>query len=117
MYTKIFSFALVLLGIRAVSQVDVNRFQNIIQSVSSGSAAYGAGMQGRYVNTMDVIGDVYLDSAFNNTSFKMKGNSPNLTTPARYDILNREFEVKTTAGIRVLNGDFVKSFSLNKTVG
>jgi hypothetical protein len=96
------------------AQVDVNRFQNILQSVSSGSAAYGAGMQGRYNNTMEVIGDVYLDSTFTSTSFLMKGNAPSLVTPARYDILNREFEVKTTGGVRVLNGDFVKSFKKYK---
>jgi hypothetical protein len=94
------------------SQVDVNRFTNIVQSLSSGSAAYGAGFQGRYNNTMEVIGDVYLDSAFRNTAFIMKGNAPRLETPSRYDILNREFEVKTTGGVRVLNGEMVNYFKL-----
>lgn len=96
------------------SQVDVNRFTNIVQSLSSGSAAYGAGFQGRYDNTMEVIGDVYLDSAFTNTSFKMKGNAPSLITPARYDIFNHEFEVKTTGGVRILNGEMVSSFKMFK---
>lgn len=92
------------------SQVELNRFTNIVQSVSSGSAAYGAGFQGRYNNNMEVVGDVYLDSAFLNTSFKMKGKAPALATPARYDILNHEFEVKTTGGTKILAGDFVSTF-------
>lgn len=96
------------------SQVDVNRFTNIVQSLSSGSAAYGAGFQGRYINNMEVIGDVYLDSAFRNTTFIMKGNAPSLTTPARLDILNLEFEVKTTGGVRILNGSMVNSIKLLK---
>jgi hypothetical protein len=92
------------------SQVDVNRFTNIVQSVTSGSAAYGAGFQGRYNSSMEVVGDVYLDSAFQNSSFIMKGKAPALVTPARFDILNNEFEVKTTGGTKLLNGDFVNSY-------
>lgn len=115
MLVRIFFLVTLIYSHIAIGQVDVNRFQNITQSLSSGSAAYGAGFQGVNVNRMDVIGDVYLDSSFTKTRFVLNNSSSAILTPARYDMFNKEFEVKTTGGVRILNGGVVKIFKVYLT--
>lgn len=102
---------LLVCSLQSFAQVDVGRFQSITQSVSSGSAAYGSGFQGRYTLNGQVIGDPYLDSTFLDTNFQLINRAATIKSPARYDILNNELEVKTTAGVRVLNPSIVESYS------
>lgn len=96
--------------IQATAQVDANRFTNIVQSVSSGSAAYGSGFKGRFETNGRVIGDQYLDSVFSNSKLKLLKSTEKIDCPLRYDLINDELEVKTTAGIRVIKNSIVDYF-------
>lgn len=98
-------------SVNSFAQVDAGRFQNIVQSVSSGSAAYGSGFQGRYTSNGKIVGDIYLDSTFLETNFQLINRAARFKSPARYDLLNNELEVKTTAGVKVLNSSLVESYA------
>jgi hypothetical protein len=110
----VFVFAVVL-SINAYSQVDVNRFSNIVNSVSSGSAAYGSGFKGSYNVKSAVKGDPYLDTAFRMTNFTLYKTEAKIKTPARYDILNDELEIKTTGGVMILPSKLVDSYAIAKS--
>jgi hypothetical protein len=105
-------YILVFAAVSASGQVDVNRFQNILQSVSGGSAAYGSGFTGKYNLDSRVLGDVYQDSSFLPTVFHFKSSENTLVVPSRFDILNQEFEVLTTAGVRILRSTLVERYSV-----
>jgi hypothetical protein len=102
---------LIICSVHSFAQVDIGRFQSITQSVSSGSAAYGSGFQGKYTSNGKVVGDPYLDSIFVETNFQLINRAAKFKSPARYDILNNELEVKTTAGVKVLNSSLVESYT------
>ena len=107
---KLFTAALTFVSFGAFSQVDANRFTNIVESVGSGSAAYGSGFKGRFNIDSRIKGTPYLDSNFVATSFKFVKSSAKLEAPSRYDLYANEIEVQTTAGIRVINNKMVDSY-------
>lgn len=106
----VFSIIFCAVFIPAVAQVDANRFTNIVQSVSSGSAAYGSGFKGRFETNGRVIGDQYLDSVFANSKLKLFKANERIDCPLRYDLINDELEIKTTAGIKVIKNSIVEYF-------
>jgi hypothetical protein len=106
---KLFA-ALLFVSLQAFSQVDANRFTNIVESVSSGSAAYGSGFKGRFNLDGRIKGTPYLDTNFVQTNFQFVKGSSKLVAPSRYDLYRNEIEVQTTGGIRVLANNLVKSY-------
>lgn len=95
----------------AYAQVDANRYANIVQSVNTGSAAYGTGFKGRLNIESEIKGHPYLDTLWSLSCFHFYNNQDSFTTPARYNVLVDEFEVQTSAGIRAIQGNIVKTFT------
>ena len=93
------------------AQVDVNRFTNIIDAVNGGTSAYGAGFKGRYNVEGEVVGDPYLEAEFRDTNYEFYRAKTHFRGPSRFDLLNDEFEVHTTDGIRVIKGSIVKGYA------
>ncbi len=112
---NVFSFLFVVVSIDSCfSQVEVNRLTNLVQSVSSGSAAYGSGFKGIYNVRSSIKGDPYLDTAFRVSNFRFYKTTEQIKTPSRYDVLNNELEIKTTAGVMVLPTKLVADFAVYK---
>lgn len=94
------------------AQVDANRYANIVQSLNTGSAAYGTGFKGRLNVEGKIKGHPYLDTLWSVSCFYFYNSKDSFTTPARYNVMVDEFEVQTSAGIRALHGDIVKTFAI-----
>jgi len=94
------------------AQVDANHYANIVQSLNTGSAAYGTGFKGRLNIEGEIKGHPYLDTLWALSCFHFYSNQDSITTPARYNVMVDEFEVQTSAGIRALNGHLVKTFAI-----
>lgn len=107
----LFSVILLIIGVQAFAQVDANRFTNIVESVSSGSAAYGSGFKGRFNIDSQIKGTPYLDSTFRPTNFTFVKGTATLQAPSRLDLYRNEVEVQTTAGIRVIANNLIKSYT------
>jgi hypothetical protein len=102
--------AVLVVSVQAYSQVDANRFSNIVESVGSGSAAYGSGFKGRFNIDSRVKGTPYLDTNFVQTRFHFVKSTAKLEAPSRLDLYRNEVEVQTTAGIRVINSNLIDSY-------
>jgi hypothetical protein len=58
-----------------------------------------------------LIGDGYLDTRWHNASFMLYGMDKMIEGyPARYDLLNREMEVRTKSGVKVIIGKKIRTF-------
>ena len=59
----------------------------------------------------DVVGNAYLNGEWRRTTFLLYNVDKMIEGyPARYEIGHDQFEIKTSRGVKVLNGDKVKSF-------